>query len=950
MTGTAATATKEWTFPGARWWRFDFHTHTPASHDTYWAKDGVDLAPEQWLQRFMDAGIDCVAVTDHNSGDWIDRLNAAYARMEEDPPEDFRKLCLFPGVELSVNGGFHLLAIFDTRTTTADIDSLRGDVGYSGNKGDSDGVTRKSVVEVIEAVHRAGGLAIPAHVDQPKGLLHQENAAEEGRPRLVPDPNTLRQVFESDHVLAMEVVDRDRPRPALYTERRLAWSEVVGSDCHSFQGRNAPGSRYTWVKMAEPSLDGLRLALLDGEGFSLKRSDEVASNPNALPEHFLESVEIAETRFMGRSRPETLSFSPWFNALVGGRGTGKSTIVHALRLALRRDQELDALEEGSEARHTFQRFTRPSRSRDDEGVLRSESRIALTFVRGDSRYRVHWNPDGVGVVVEEAVDGEWRESDHQAVIPSRFPVRLFSQGQIAALAGGSQQALLDLIDEAAGVRDEKSALHEARQAYLSLRARARELEGRLRGRDELKVHLEDVRRKLDKFEEAHHAEVLKAYQRRSRQEREVTRQMDTVDAMVARIRGLADELAAEDLPEGLFDAENAPDAEARAAVSRLHQAVEAAASVLKGSAGDLENSLDRERQALSRSGWQQAVNEARANYEKLTGDLQEQGVADPGQYGQLVQERQRLETEWNELQALEAQRNEILEQAESQLRALQDARRALSHKREAFLQDSLAENPYVRIRLRPYAQDYRGLERGVRELLGAERGKFESDILVVDDEGRPSGGVVAELLESLPDDHERAGEELEQRLSDLKNRLLAASQGQGGVGGHFKNFLTRQASSREEFADHLMAWFPEDGLSVQYSQKGDGNNFRAIEQASAGQRAAAMLAFLLAHGSEPIVLDQPEDDLDNHLIYDLVVRQMRENKLRRQIIAVTHNPNIVVNGDAEMIHALDFRGGQCRVTVRGSLQDKDMRDEVCQIMEGGRDAFERRYRRLGREA
>ena len=111
-----------------------------------------------------------------------------------------------------------------------------------------------------------------------------------------------------------------------------------------------------------------------------------------------------------------------------------------------------------------------------------------------------------------------------------------------------------------------------------------------------------------------------------------------------------------------------------------------------------------------------------------------------------------------------------------------------------------------------------------------------------------------------------------------------------------------------------------------------------------------MLAFLLAHGEEPLVLDQPEDDLDNQLIYDLVVRQIRENKLRRQIIVVTHNPNIVVNEDAEMLHALEFGAGQCCATLSGSLQEKAMRDKICQVMEGGREAFHRRNRRLGPES
>ena len=75
----------DWPYPGARWWKFDLHTHTPASRDTYWyRRQGSDdrLTAAQWLQRFMDAGIDCVAVTDHNSGAWVDGLKTAYDAMQ----------------------------------------------------------------------------------------------------------------------------------------------------------------------------------------------------------------------------------------------------------------------------------------------------------------------------------------------------------------------------------------------------------------------------------------------------------------------------------------------------------------------------------------------------------------------------------------------------------------------------------------------------------------------------------------------------------------------------------------------------------------------------------------------------------------------------------------------------------------------------------------------------
>jgi hypothetical protein len=80
----------------------------------------------------------------------------------------------------------------------------------------------------------------------------------------------------------------------------------------------------------------------------------------------------------------------------------------------------------------------------------------------------------------------------------------------------------------------------------------------------------------------------------------------------------------------------------------------------------------------------------------------------------------------------------------------------------------------------------------------------------------------------------------------------------------------------------------------------------------------------------------------------LIVRQLRENKKRRQIVVVTHNANIVVNGDAEYVAALDFDGGRTRITEDGGLQERDVREAVCLIMEGGRPAFEQRYQRIGR--
>lgn len=940
-----------WPYPGARWWKFDFHTHTPASRDTgaWQAAIGTptEMTPQTWLLKYMAAGIDCVAVTDHNTGEWIDKLKAAYADMKREAdagavPPGFRELQLFPGVEISVQGGFHLLAIFDPSATSQTISDLLAKADYDGTRGDSDGVTREGAAKVVERILVAGGLAIPAHVESDKGLLR----VEPGTRKCLLDTTTVKQVLQEPGILAMEWTASTSPAPMVLDELKLRFASVVGSDCHSFQGAAVPGSRYTWIKMAKPSLEGLRLALLDGQEVSVRRSDESGGfTPFNTPEHFIESIEIHDARYMGRGRlPASLPLNPYFNALIGGRGTGKSTLVHALRLAYRRDKELSL---DSEAWQTFERFNKIAKTRNDEGGLRAETVIYVQVQRDGTSYRLIKRQDGQGHVVEEwdASTACFKPSASQAITEQRFPLRLFSQGQIAALAGDSQQALLKVIDEAAGTQSEQAVFEEAKRAFLAARAQMRELEGKLQGRESLMLSLQDIQRKLARFEGADHAAVLKNYQHASRQSLELERQFQASAELAARLQGIAADLLAEGLPEGLFDGNE--DVPALSLVQALHAAIDKARQEVKNAATGLQERGQTLRGELEASPWLARIGAAKTAYDQLKANLQQQGVSDPSEYGRLVQEKQRLETELKRLETLQKQHADLHENATALLEQVQSGRRAISDQRSAFLQATLQDNPFVRIELIPYSRDTQGIERSLREVLGAADGKYVDD-LYQEQEGAPAKGLVADLLGTVGLVEQPGAWDtpaFEQSLLAQKKRLVLACRGNAEFGGWFNKFLKAESDKHPEFTDHILCWFPEDGLQVEYSRKGDGRDFQSIGQASAGQRAAAMLAFLLAHGNEPLVLDQPEDDLDNHLIYGLVVQQIRSNKLRRQLIIVTHNPNIVVNGDAELIHVLDFNN-QCHIKQTGSLQDQAMRTEVCQVMEGGEEAFGRRYLRL----
>jgi len=127
--------------------------------------------------------------------------------------------------------------------------------------------------------------------------------------------------------------------------------------------------------------------------------------------------------------------------------------------------------------------------------------------------------------------------------------------------------------------------------------------------------------------------------------------------------------------------------------------------------------------------------------------------------------------------------------------------------------------------------------------------------------------------------------------------------------------------------------------------------WQTLEDLSTGQKATAVLLLLLLESDAPLIVDQPEDDLDNRFITEGVVPRMRDEKQRRQFVFSTHNANIPVLGDAELILGLSPSGeadrGHARIAREhmGSIDDRPVRELVEEILEGGWEAFERRRRK-----
>lgn len=939
-------------YPGSRWWKFDFHTHTPASSDYGAGTDQSVLKVKtyrDWIGDFISAGIRCVAVTDHNCGDWIDPLKAELEKMREEKVLGSEEFFMFPGTELSI-GGVHYLAIFDPSASGKVISDLLAVARYNQDSINARGYCEETdVATVCKEVTRLGGIFIPAHVDlQSTGLFKTSQSA------------ALGPILKCDGIQAMEIVDHAFSLPQVFTDSKVRWASVLGSDSHHptappIDGDHPfprfPGSHYTWVKMGSPSLDELRLALHDGNDFSLIRSDERAADfdPNETPHDWIESLEITNAGLMGLGSPAVYSFNPWMNAIIGGRGSGKSTLVHFIRLTTKRGDDLSRLGDEKENRvlKNFNSFARVANGRiQDAGGLREDTQAILIYRKGGDRFRLTWLATDRGTTVEtwdEDFD-EWMSASSQDVV-GRFPLRIFSQDEIGLIAE-RPEALLARVDESIAKADWQARWNETENRFLTVLATIRSLRSRLAEKDRLTGQLEDLVKQLATFEKSEHAKVRKDYQKVTKQEREMNALFEAFDELAENIGALNDGFLLHDLPDDLIDPENPADSGLTVVDEVLHSVAAKASRILEKMRLAMKNLAENQQSLLQSSQWFKCKIEAEAAHASLIEALKSQGVEDPSAFATLVAKRQTIEKALKEIAGIEKEISNLTEAAiacrDVEMLALRIELRTM---RGNFLSKELGGNPYVQISLNAFGDedDSDRVEKDLRGILGCEDTRF-ADALRDSDK---KSGFVETLYTNLPSNEGERADVILKRIQTWKQEVVNAGKGKASnLPARFHSYITTKCKDRPEFLDRLLVWWPEDSLVVSYSRGGDGKNFVPLTTGSAGEKAATLLAFFLAHGEAPLILDQPENDLDNHLITDLVVKQLRENKKRRQIIVVTHNPNIVVNGDAEMVHAMNFANGQCRTKASGALQEESVRTEVCEVMEGGRAALKSRFQRL----
>ncbi len=839
------------------------------------------------VQACIELGIEMIAVTDHF------RIQSSAGLIKAAREAGLHVL---PGFEAATKEGIHFLCLFDPARELASIERVIGDCGVHDEADDSP-TSKYDVGELLEEAAKWGAVCIAAHVASEKGLLTslqgqaRANAWKSERlhacslPGPISDaPDALRPMIENKN----PDYRRDRPIAVLNAQDASGPDDLrkVGASC--------------WLKMSHVSIEGLRQAFLD-PGSRIR----LASDPPA-EDHSMLTAMAWEGGFLDGVK---IHFNENLNVLIGGRGTGKSTVVESLRYVL----GLTPL--GDDARKTHDGIVKH--------VLSSGTKITL-FLRshhpGKRDYRIERIVPNPPVVRDES-------GNVLKLTPAEVAqgIEVFGQHEISELTKSPEnltRLLERFVERDAALVQRKTDL---RRDLERSRTRMQEARKELQHIDEQLGSLPRLEETLKRFKEV-------GLEQRLKDQTYVVREEGVLNAAAGRLdvfRTILEKLRRSVPIDVAFlaarELEELPAKDTLANASGVLASFEKVASAL----GDQMESAIKQADAgvaAIRGAWDVRKTEVKAAYEKILRELQKEKV-DGAEF-------LRLQEQIEELRPLKEKREALV----ATLKDLESKRRTM-----------LAE-----------WEDAKGQEFRILDRAGKKVNKRLAEVVRVRVAYAGNREPLAKLL------RDQVGGRLQEAIDaltgldalSLKELAEACVAGKDALSNRFQ-ISAKQAEALAAAPPDVLMQIEELDLpattTIELNVAADGQPavFQTLDQLSKGQKATAVLMLLLLESEAPLVVDQPEDDLDNRFITEGVVPRMREEKRRRQFIFTTHNANIPVLGDAELIVGLSATGeaGQGRAEIPadhiGSIDSGPVRELVEELLEGGRTAFEMRRLKYG---
>lgn len=873
--------------------RLDLHTHTPASHDFL----DKTVTAEQIIKKALSTGLDGIAVTDHNTVDFIDKLKQAAKDT---------KLTIFPGMEISCGGtregSIHVIALFDPSCQQRDLERVLGKLEVKGS-GEA-ALTNKSVNDVIDIISEAGGLAVLAHANSIHGALTDIR----GNPRT--------EIVRNPNLLAVEATAGDFAKPANRLidilngtdptyQRKVAVYQASDNPAPGGHGVDGIGRTFTCFKMGEMSLDSLRQCFEDPDSRIIQSSDSeklADSHPRLM------RLEV-DGGFLDSQK---LSFSSNMNSIIGGTGTGKSLVIEFIRFGLSKPPSASAILADHKEKLQKRLGTHGKVSLVLRDTAGEEYEISRTLASPKDPYS---SP----VECINRTTGKKFAGDLNTI----FPTLIYSQNEILEITR-DPKAQLQLLENFRDFGEHKRQIAEIVEKLKKLDSdlaacwtEAKTIETVAKQTSTLQEQLTKIERGL---KGKVNAKVLTQFSALEKERKLLLRQIEGYDELLDEITNCASGFA--DDGEGKIDNE----LESKLAKEIARDVQKTRKDTIAQIGAIRESVVQAKRQSLEKvQAWEKKV--------KYAG-IEKTYKAEIKKKSALQEKEAERINLGSEKQKYEAKLTKA-EKAKERLSLLRDRRVTLLDELKRISQQyssgraqqaELITNRsggklQVTIKSQTNTSKYSQLMMRLKIGSRAERPEIESLIEKV-----PADKLVENVLDGDTKSLTTLADLSEQMAKNIVSELTKE-----------ENLLATLALQYQGQA--------EDEIEIKYRKK--DNNHYPLSELSMGQKADALIMIALGDGAAPVIIDQPEDALDIPSIWADVCSRIRPVKHGRQFVFTTHNSSISVASDSDQFTVLEADGNRGWVSKTGSIDQKAIRDEIIGHLEGGYDSYHlkrRKYR------
>ncbi|MEC3863457.1 hypothetical protein VK792_19435, partial [Mesobacterium sp. TK19101] len=680
-------------------------------------------------------------------------------------------------------------------------------------------------------------------------------------------------------------------------DRPVSFVNACDVSCPDDFGK--PGST-TMLKMTDVSIEGLRQAFLDGES-------RVKLNSDAETGDFTRIVAVAWDG--GLLDGQWVALNAGLNVMIGGRGAGKSTVVESLRFVF----DIPPLGKDAAKSHGLM----------IKHLLGSRSEVSVVIFSP--------SPSPGYYLIERAYGAEARVKNQAGeIVADLKPVdvlpelEIYGQHEISEITRDKRQ-LAELLGRFVGTDTDATSNESAiEERFRSSRKKILELEEKVAELDLSLAALPGLKEQLKRFEETKLSTRLDeqtSVQREKRILEDFANQISTFEQVGLDLKREEHEPLSVLPSEEEVKLPHRGDLEQVQTIAKaLHDAQNQASKILVEAAKQASSDL-----SSLRSDWQPKADAIEAKYKTLKKELEGEGF-DPDAYLSVKKQVENLEPKQGVRDATLAERAKE-----------QSARREIVDEWE-----------------KADRKAYRDLEKAAkkvsRKLSGTVRASVRpsSDLGPLEDVLRNgTEGQISQALTKL------------QELDDLSPSRLAVTIRKGAQALCDEFGFTDSSAQKIAAGGEKLALLveetripPEAIIELNVGPVGS-ENWKELDRLSAGQKATAVLMLLLLESDAPLLIDQPEDDLDNHFIAGHVVTTMRAAKKKRQFLFSSHNPNIPVLGDADQIIGLTpvVEDGVDRTKIEpelcGSIDKPEVQQMIKELLEGGEQAFTTRRTKYG---